>query len=127
MAKVLIVDDEPAYCRSIAIQLSDDGHETESATTAAEAIKIGKRFVPNVLVIDWIIRDSRGGLQLAAEIHGVNPGLRTILMTGFPIEAVEHEVVEGEVVCLVSKPFTLDEISQAVSLAAANGPRGTLE
>lgn len=120
MAKVLIVDDEFSYCESIAQQLTDDGHTTKFATTTPEALDLGNRFAPDLLLIEWNMRDTQGGLSIAEKIQQSNPALRIILMTGFPLEEREQEMARANHVDqIISKPFTLQEISRAVSQSLA--------
>lgn len=126
MAKVLIVDQELSYCRSIAQQLMDEGHTIEFATTAPKAIELASEFLPDVLVADWIVHGEIGILNLSTEIRKINPNLRTVLMTGFPEGTIKLALDEAHVDQLLTKPFTLEELSQAVSFAIENaGQEGT--
>lgn len=120
MAKILIVDDEFSYCESIAQQLADDGHTTRFATAASEALDLGNQFAPDLLLIEWNMRDTQGGLSVAQKIHQANPALRIILMTGFPLEVSQQELaLASNINQVIAKPFTLQEISQAVSQSLA--------
>ncbi len=120
MANVLVVDDEFSYCESIAQQLADDGHTTKFATTAPEALDLGNRFAPDLLLIEWNMRDTQGGLSVAKKIQQANPALRIILMTGFPLEVSEQELaLARNIDQVVTKPFTLQQISRAVSQSLA--------
>lgn len=120
MARVLIVDDECSYCESVAQQLADEGHKTDIGTNASQAFKLGSAFKPDLLLIEWNMREAGGGLSIAEKIRLENPALRIILMTGFPLKAGEQEQALANLVDeVITKPFTLEEISQAVARSLA--------
>lgn len=124
MANILIVDDELSYCESIAQQLADEGHKTTFATAAVEAIELAKEFKPDLLLIEWNMRDAQGGLSIAEKIRQGKPALRVILMTGFPHKNSEQELaLASNVDRMITKPFTLEEVSQAVSQSLARPGR----
>lgn len=124
MANILIVDDERSYCESIAQQLADEGHKTTFATAAVEAIELAKECRPDLLLIEWNMRDAQGGLSIAEKIRQGNPALRIILMTGFPHKNSEQDLaLASNVDRVITKPFTLEEVSQAVSQSLARPGR----
>ena len=64
MPKVLIVDDERSYRDYLGRFLAREGHEVQLAATGREAIDGGCRFRPDVLVVDWMLKDHVHGLQV---------------------------------------------------------------
>lgn len=60
MAKLLLVEDEPAHFALYKRFLAEDGHEVMGAQCGEEAITMAKRFCPSVVVLDLVLPDMDG-------------------------------------------------------------------
>jgi DNA-binding response OmpR family regulator len=60
MAKLLLVEDEPAQLDLYKRFLALDGHEVAGAKCGEEAIEVAKRFCPSVVVLDLVLPDMEG-------------------------------------------------------------------
>jgi DNA-binding response OmpR family regulator len=60
LAKLLLVEDEPAQLEFYKCLLAEDGHEIEEAKCGREAIEIAKRFCPSIVVMDLVLPDMDG-------------------------------------------------------------------
>jgi DNA-binding response OmpR family regulator len=60
MAKLLLVEDEPAQLDFYKCLLAEDGYEIEQAMCGREAIEVARRFCPSVVVIDLVLPDMDG-------------------------------------------------------------------
>ena len=60
MAKLLLVEDEPAHFALYKRFLAEDGHEIMGAQCGEEAITMAKRFCPSVVVLDLKLPDMDG-------------------------------------------------------------------
>lgn len=120
MSRVLVVDDEPAYRAELEVALSRAGHEVQSAATARAAIDRALRRPPDVLVVDWMLRDSVHGLHVVEALRAVQSTLRTVLITGFGSPDLRAEAAELCIFDFLEKPFGVDRIQQAVAEAAAS-------
>jgi CheY-like chemotaxis protein len=69
MANVLVVDDEEVYRTYLSGWLTRDGHEVQIASNGQEAIEIGKAFPPDVLIVDWMLKNEYYGLQERPCVH----------------------------------------------------------
>ncbi len=114
MAKVLIVDDEEVYRTYLSGWLAREGHEVETASNGHEAIDVGKIFAPDVVIVDWMLKDDLYGLQVAEALQAFSPDLKTILITGFPSEGLRREAMDARVYRFMEKPFHMTELSAAV-------------
>ena len=63
------------------------------------------------------------GVALALKAAKEYPALRTVLMTGYAAERERAHNLDALVHAVVSKPFTLEEICDAIDAALA-APRG---
>ena len=60
MARLLLVEDEPAHFAFYKRLLAQDGHEIAGAQCGKEAIEVAKRFCPSVVVMDLVLPDMDG-------------------------------------------------------------------
>ncbi len=117
MAKILIVDDEPRYCELISHVLCGAHQETRTAGTGREALDIGARYRPDVLVTDWMLKDDIHGLHVVEVLRAFLPDLRSILMTGFPSNDLRAGACKAGVHAFLIKPFDAEQIRTAVQEA----------
>lgn len=117
--KVLLVDDEPAYRDSLGHILSHENYSVRTAPSAKAAIEVTGEFVPDILIVDWMLRDEMDGVEVAQNLRSLNPGLRTIFITGYRTSRLEGQMREVPFAQFLSKPFSLDDFLEAVRLAAA--------
>lgn len=122
MPKVLIVEDEEDYREQIQTVLSWEGYEVRAAANGREAIDVGARFRPDVLVTDWMLRDQIHGLQVIGALRLVYGGFRAILITAFASEDLKDEADVRRVHQFIEKPFDLDRFQQAVRTAVESPP-----
>jgi DNA-binding response OmpR family regulator len=57
LAKLLLVEDEPAHRDFYKKFLAEDGHEVAEAGCGREAIELAKIFCPSVVVLDLVLPD----------------------------------------------------------------------
>ena len=116
--RVLVVDDEPRYRAYLREFLGSQGHEVAVAETGAEAVGIGIRFQPELLLTDWMLRDHSHGRHISSALRAIDPGMPTILMTGFASEELRAEARRSRVFQFIEKPFEVDALRLAVLRAA---------
>lgn len=117
--RVLVVDDEPRYRVYVSAKLGSMGYEVAVAETGREAIRRGLRFLPSVVVSDWMLRNHLHGLHVVDALRAVDASLPAILMTGFPSRDLRSQAREARVVDFLEKPFELGDLVTAVEHAAA--------
>lgn len=116
--RVLIVDDEPRYRAYLREFLGSQGHEVAVAGSGTEAIGIGIRFQPQLLLTDWMLRNHFHGLHVARALRAIEPGMPAILMTGFPSEELRAEARGSRVFQFIEKPFEVETLRLAVLRAS---------
>ncbi len=122
MARVLVVDDEEASRRLLSVALAADGHEVRAAATGREAIDVGVRFRPNVVLADWVLKDDVHGLNVAGVLQAVFPELRAILMTPCPPDYLHEDMSRARLADTIAKPLSSERIRESVR--GAIPPRG---
>jgi DNA-binding NtrC family response regulator len=110
LTHVLLVDDEPAICKALALALTRAGFRVSTALSGETAMSVVRGEHVDVLVVDLRIPDMRGDalFELAAAIQ---PHLRprTLFTTGDITERAQ-ELIEACRCPLLRKPFDLKDL-----------------
>lgn len=117
MSQVLVVDDEAGFREELATVLTDSGYDVLTARTGREAIEVGARERPHVLVADWLLRNHIHGLHVTEVLRTVCPAMQTIMMTGFSTQDLRAEAERLHVYRFMEKPFGCEQIRRAVAEA----------
>lgn len=122
--KLLLVEDQPDYRDALAMSLFQKGYRVKTASRGREAIEIGCRFRPQVLIADWILADHLSGLDVSDALRTIVPELQTIMITGYPSRELEAKSGEKGVFRFLAKPFRIEELRTAVGEAVNAAPPG---
>jgi DNA-binding NtrC family response regulator len=117
MAKIVVLDDQVDICLSIKLRLIEDGHEVRISVVGDKAIDFGYLFKPDILITDWRLESEYDGLEVAEAFRFANQNIKTILMTGYCVDEVSAQSADLDIFKTISKPFSLEEISQIVAKA----------
>jgi len=117
---VLVVDDERVVCNSCQKILSKKGYNVDIALSAQEALKKVKDNGFNVVIADWKMPEI-DGMEIAKRVKEENPKTVVIMITGYPSVESSIKALRSGVSDYVPKPFTPDELSDAVVRALAKG------
>jgi two-component system response regulator RegA len=119
--KILIVDDESPYRVFLRKLFERQGCDVETSASGLVSLEFARAAAPDVLIVDWMLRDSMDGLQVAAEMRKLIPGLRTVLITGYPSPDLEQQAAKHPQTTYLAKPFESDEIVAVVLEALMEG------
>ncbi len=123
MARIVIIDDDESVLQTIGILLRTEGHEVipiRQGALAAEYIRLEQ--------FDLMITDLRmappDGMQLLKLAHELRPGVPTIIVSAYCSDATVAQGYELGCTAYVKKPFTVQEILDAVHAALGGGAEG---
>lgn len=122
MARILVIDDEEQLRDLLKQMLSRDGHEVMTASDGVEGMRTFDQFHPEVVITD-IIMPNKDGIEVITELLCRDPKIAIIAISGgrraitaeFNLESAELLGVKG----ILSKPFTREQLREAVHLALA--------
>jgi putative nucleotidyltransferase with HDIG domain len=80
-ARVLIVDDEPAACKLLALLLSEAGFDCKTALGGAEALRLLEKDNRDAIVCD-LNMPGMTGMELLAEVRRRSPHVAFLVATG---------------------------------------------
>ena len=120
MAKILIVEDDEAVRTLAARALERVGHSVDQAGDGASGLE---RITAAQGAYDLVVSDIRmpgmDGIEMAHKAARLFPGLRIMLVTGYADQRERAAELDGVVVDVVLKPFTLAEIRGRVEKVLA--------
>lgn len=122
MARVLVTDDEESMRTLVARAVAMDGHEVMTACDGGEALDIinaeNGRFDLLLTDIKMPVMD---GIALALATARDFPALTILLMTGYADQRERASGLDAIVHDVVTKPFSITQIRDAVAGALAAG------
>src|ERR671932_234217 len=123
VAKVLLAEDDRAVNAFVLRALGYRGHKVTSVGDGLAALdRLGTE--PFDLLLTDIVMPGLDGIALALKASRDWPEMRILLMTGFSAERQRAHNLEVLIHKVISKPFTLAQICDAVDVALANGTVG---
>ena len=115
MAKLLVVDDEPAIRLLLQAILAQEGHEVETAADGVEALGAVERELPDVVLLD-LAMPNMDGWHFLEELRnrGLRSKVRVIIVSATSdAESMARSQAEG-VNERIAKPFDATAIVRAV-------------
>ncbi len=121
MAKILIIDDDPAIRQYLATLVTRLGHEAVSAGTCADGIAKMSDPTIQIVISDINLPDGANLDEWINHLKTGADGRPLILITGEPTEELASKAHAGGITAFLAKPFELAFIkgllAQAVSAA----------
>ena len=115
---VLVVDDDPAVCQTAVRILERAGHKVLTASEGEQAVDLFKQRADEIDVVLFdVVMPGMGGEGIHREAPRHKPGVGLVVMSGFPRRAAE-QILEAEISHFVAKPFTRQDLLDAVGAAA---------
>jgi len=112
--RILIIDDEENIRRATVVVLEAIGHETVCVENAATALKQLENGSFDVAFLDLKLH-GESGLDLLPELVKNNPQLEVIVFTAYASIETAVEAMRRGAVDYIPKPFTPEQIRQALS------------
>jgi len=113
-ATVLVVEDDDTVRMLTIASVEELGFTVHAAPGAKEALKILAADKNIALLLTDVVMPEVTGSQLAAEARKMRPDLKVLFTTGYTRNAIVHNGTLDAGVHLISKPFTLEQLSQAI-------------
>ena len=114
--RVLIIEDEAIIAMDLESIVADLGHRvTGVARTRDAAIDLAKKEKPDLILADIQLADNSSGIDAVNDILGELGDRPVIFITAFPERLLTGE--RPEPAFLISKPYSEEQVSSAVSQA----------
>lgn len=115
--RVLIVDDEPYILRILAFKLRRAGYTALEATSSEEALAALAREKVDCLILDVTLASPTTGFSLAEKLRD-DPAtckIPVVFLTARSLPADKQRGDELGAAAYITKPFSLDEVLEAVA------------
>lgn len=112
--KILVVDDEEIVLKFACDALRTQGHSVEGVLSAQEALRRIKEEKYDFILTD-IKMPEMDGVELIKAVHGINPTIGALFMTGYASLDTAKEAIQEGAYDYILKPFDLHEIRSAVA------------
>jgi len=119
MKKILIIEDDVAFCLMMKTFLTKKGFEVFSAFSFKEATAILKEQKLHLVLTDVRLPDS-DGIEILKHVKEVDTSIQVILMTGYTDIKTAVNVMKIGAFDYVSKPINSEEILHAIQTALAD-------
>lgn len=117
--KILFMDDEKSIWASMRLLLNFLGFETEFAMNGAEAVSLytaslkeGRPF--DGAILDLTIPGGMGGKETIKLLKKIDGGVKAIVISGYAEDPVLVNFKEFGFDCALAKPFTVEQLKEAV-------------
>lgn len=114
MSKILVVDDESSIRETLAMFLSEKGHELCGAASGQEGITLFESFNPDVIILDIRLPDLNG-LEVLSQMRSRNSMAKVIMITAFQDMDTTIQAMKRGAYDYIHKPLDADEIEKAVN------------
>src|SRR5262249_11346008 len=124
--RILVVDDEPFVCDAVKMMLTFDGHIVETANNGKDALAMFEEGKFDLVITDFAMPAMKGD-ELAAAIKARAPKQPVVMITAYaemlqssgnPLKGVDF---------IISKPFLLENLREAIAKVSPSRPRGRNE
>ena len=127
--RILVMDDEAALRRILALCLTDVGYRVEQASDGAQAVtefekarSSGDPF--DAVILDLTVRGGMGGLDALERLKSVDPHVRAVAASGYSDSPVISEFERYGFVGALAKPFHFTMLVNLLRKVLSNGQGG---
>jgi DNA-binding NtrC family response regulator len=114
--KVLLVDDEEDYVRTMAERMEMREVGSDVALTGEEALSMLEDDLPDVIVLD-LKMPGMGGLEVLGQVKKGHPEIQVIILTGHGSDKEEVEARRLGAFDYLRKPVDINDLMEAVRRA----------
>jgi len=115
---VLVVEDNPAARRALVESLEMLNYRVLEAENGREALALFERHGREIaLVVSDLVMPKMGGMKLCSVLRRLDPAVRVVLLTGYPLESGSAELRAAGVMDWLLKPVGLNQLAQVVAQA----------
>ena len=126
--RILLTEDDDSVRSFVSRALELDGHKVDTACDGAEALeRLTERDGHYDLLVSDVKMPVMDGIALAHQAAGHWPGLPILLMTGYADQRERADDLSQVIRDVLTKPFTLQQIREAVTEAAAPDAQANTE
>lgn len=115
---LLVIEDDPGVRQVTVSVLEELGYNVIQAGHGAAALEIARNHEGRIdLVLTDIIMPGMSGVEVAAELKQIRPGLPVLYASGYPADHLERSGMPAGEFGMVQKPFSREALARSVRMA----------
>lgn len=118
--RILVVDDDVDNAASLTELLEMEGHSVSTVHSGEDAIRAAIRQDFDISFMD-VILPGMNGVESFMQIHRVRPQARVYMMTGYSVEQLLTQALNGGALGVLEKPFDPEAILQLTTSVGRSG------
>lgn len=112
---ILVVEDEQTVLDLAAVSLRSQGYDVLTANGPLEALKIFDRAGEKIdLILTDVMMPDMSGVEMSHKMRAKHPGVKILFMSGYSEEKLTPLDFQGDLVRLVTKPFSPADLAALV-------------
>lgn len=111
--KILVVDDESAYCDVLKDYLVSKGFDVAVANSGDEALSVYPNEKPSVVLLD-VRMPGKDGLTTLRELKKIDPTVKAVMVSAVHDEDVIHQA-KSEGAFYIHKPINFQYLELAIA------------
>jgi formate/nitrite transporter len=114
--RILVIDDEMLVLESCRKIFSAESFEVVITLSPRQGLKLAGESAFDVILCDWQMPEF-DGMDVIEELDRISPGSAVVMISGYPTLGRATEAMKRGAMDYVAKPFTPEEILEAVKKA----------
>jgi signal transduction histidine kinase len=111
---ILVVEDNPEVRTFVTSAVEELGYTALQAEDAESAERVMAAHPEVSILLTDVVMPGPSGVQLADVVTKRHPGLRVLLMSGYARDIVERAAPGHDNIRLLAKPFTIQQLAEAL-------------
>ncbi len=122
MAKILIIEDDPAQMKLTSLMLTHDGHAVLRAVDAESGMALARKELPDLIVMD-VLLPGMDGLSATARLKQTpaTAAIPIIALTGLARRHDEKNALAAGCDAYIAKPLRYQELYATIDTILAKG------
>ena len=114
--RILIVDDDPDICDSLAMLLRIEGYNVDETSDSRQAANFIEKDMYDVCLFDYKMK-GLNGMDLLKMTKNVNPECSVFIISGMDMGEYCNREMNTSLAGSITKPFDIDALLQKIETA----------
>lgn len=110
---ILIVDDEPNMCKTLADILHDEGYEVSTAASGEEAVEMCSKRSYDIILLD-VRMPGMNGVEAFRRIRLHQENVRVIMMSAYSVDELKEVALDEGAIAFLPKPLDIERIIKLI-------------
>jgi two-component system, cell cycle sensor histidine kinase and response regulator CckA len=118
---VLLVEDDDSVRKLVREMLSMQGYRVIDTGDPIHAEQLARQEEGINLLLTDVVMPHMSGKPLADKIAEARPGVKTLFMSGYAVDAITNQVVLDQDMAFLPKPFSSDALAAKIQEVLETG------